>query len=121
MIRSEHTGTGPLSSQLLQKARQALQNDGKVDAQEMAEIKQALGETPSEDALKFVANLENPSVISAVALVDSPIPLDERVKEALARLDSSGGKFLLKLLQKVKFSNWLSKSVLSPLKKLMLF
>ncbi len=89
MIRSEHTGTGPLSSQLLQKAHQALKNDGKVTAKELHELRQELGPNPTQDELTFIANLDNPDVIAAVSLLEKGEPVENVVQVALAKMDRS--------------------------------
>lgn len=89
MIRSEHAGTGPLSSQLLQKAQQALKNDGKVTAKELHELRQELGPNPTQDELTFIANLDNPDVISAIQLLEKGEPVENVVQAALAKMDRS--------------------------------
>ncbi|MGE3724433.1 MAG: hypothetical protein AB7I41_02710 [Candidatus Sericytochromatia bacterium] len=89
MIRSEHTGTGPLSSQLLQKAHQALKNDGKVTAKELHELRQELGPNPTQDELTFIANLDNPDVVAAINLLEKGEPVENVVQAALAKMDRS--------------------------------
>jgi len=89
MIRSEHSGTGPLSSQLLQKAHQALKNDGKVTAKELHELRQELGPNPTQDELTFIANLDNPDVVAAINLLEKGEPVENVVQAALAKMDRS--------------------------------
>ncbi|MBT9548253.1 MAG: hypothetical protein IV090_22875 [Candidatus Sericytochromatia bacterium] len=107
MIRSEHTGTGPLSSQLLQKAHQALKNDGKVTAKELHELRQELGPNPTQDELTFIANLDNPDVIAAVSLLEKGEPVENVVQVALAKMDRSDNSLSAEAGKNFKIdANW---------------